>query len=99
MRIALLLSLGLLAPLAGCVTEDAYGPGYAAYAPLGYYDDFGGFEFGGGGRCGWRCHHHMPPPPHHGSGYPGHPFHAFSTGGFQGAHGGVRLPTMAEARR
>jgi hypothetical protein len=97
MRIALLLSLGLLTPLAGCVTEDVYGPGYAAYAPLGYYDDY---WFDGGGRCGWRCHHHLPPPHHgHGPGSPGHPFQAFSTGGFQNPHGGGHMPIMTAGRR
>jgi hypothetical protein len=98
MRMALLLSLGLLAPLAGCVTEDTgyYGPGYAAYAPLGYYDGYDGFAFDGGGRCGWRCHHHIPPPHHHGPGFPGHPFQAVSAGGF---HSVGRMPMMPEARR
>ncbi|MEI8443408.1 hypothetical protein [Mesorhizobium sp. CCNWLY176] len=96
---ALLLSLGLLAPLAGCVTEDVYGPGYAAYAPLGYYDGYDGFAFDGGVRCGWRCHHMPPPPHHHGPGFPGHAFPAVSTGGFQGMHVGGRMPIMLEARR
>lgn len=97
MRMALLLSLGLLAPLTGCVTEDVYGPGYAAYAPLGYYDGYDGFAFDGGGHCGWRCHHMPPPPPHHhGSGFPSHPFPVGSPGGF---HGGGRMPIMPEVRR